>query len=233
MGVHGAMAAGTRARRPRCTRWGWPCLACGCACVPATPTGEPTPRPTDEKPALETPSDPDLVDGHDSRHEGGIVETHVEESGSPGAAEKANETGPVVPIALRDGGPLECPQQFGKDWRYLISCGDRCVEPLTDIDNCGGCGLSCAAVAPSAPACVGGRCLLPSSAEPSSLVSKPTPGASRRPTAVVRESRMVRVDGVDEHWWLALLRHISLSIRCEMDLIAKGENSDGLGEASG
>jgi hypothetical protein len=31
---------------------------------------------------------------------------------------------------------------------------------------------------------------------------------------------------------LALLRHISLSIRREMDLVAKGENSDGLGEAS-
>jgi hypothetical protein len=186
-----AMPPGTHERGRPTARWGWLRLFCVCACARTAPTNERAP--------LETPTDLALVQGHDPGHVGGIVEATPEASGG---MDNTAEAGPVVPIALRDGGPLECPQQFGKGWRYLINCDDRCVDPLADSDNCGGCGLNCATVAPSAPACVWGRCLLPSFAAPSGLRSNLTPAGSRRSSAVVRESRIVRIDGVDEHWWL-------------------------------
>jgi hypothetical protein len=39
-------------------------------------------------------------------------------------------------------------------------CDGACVDIQTDNRNCGGCGIACAAVAPSSAACANGRCLV-------------------------------------------------------------------------
>jgi hypothetical protein len=37
-------------------------------------------------------------------------------------------------------------------------CGETCVDPKTDAQNCGGCGKKCPAVANAASSCSNGQC---------------------------------------------------------------------------
>lgn len=74
---------------------------------------------------------------------------------SGGAAGNGGTAGSPGTKATGAGGQSTTP---GTDCSTI--CDGTCVDIQTDNRNCGGCGIVCAAVAPSAAACMNGRCLV-------------------------------------------------------------------------
>lgn len=69
----------------------------------------------------------------------------------PGTGDPAATTGPrdTTGKSGLTTGPLDCAP--------LVRCGETCVDPATDIDNCGDCGISCR-IDHAAADCVDSNC---------------------------------------------------------------------------